>query len=325
MTFSADEGVTQKRSALALLFGGAGLIVLWELLLCVAVRGWLRGTAVAVAGHFVRVHMTPLAWTTYLAVLCGLLGWLVPTFRPSRWRYRLVLCWLWSVPAWCYFDWLNFYFMRNSATGLHAWEYQGLPANPVDRFIGYLLAFGAIAPAMFLTAEIWLRLGLNKIQTAGVSIGPKARTLGVAGGVVFFLAPFFLRSPSANLLIWMSLIFLLDPINFRLGRPSIVGDLRSGRWGRMLALMAGGLTCGFLWEFWNYWAIAKWTYHLPFLGVWQHWRYFQMPVLGLAGFPAFGVEVWVMWQFSLVLLHPIVEGECRRDDGGEHRDFLECI
>ncbi len=148
---------------------------------------------------------------------------------------------------------------------------------------------------------------------------------GVAGGVVFFLAPFFLRSPSANLLIWMSLIFLLDPINFRLGRPSIVGDLRSGRWGRMLALMAGGLTCGFLWEFWNYWAIAKWTYHLPFLGVWQHWRYFQMPVLGLAGFPAFGVEVWVMWQFSLVLLHPIVEGERRRDDGGEHRDFLECI
>lgn len=73
--------------------------------------------------------------------------------------------------------------------------------------------------------------------------------------------------------------------------------------------MLGGLICGLLWEFWNYWALAKWTYHLPFLGSWQRYRYFEMPLPGLIGFAGFGVEFWVMWQFSLHLLNRFVEGE----------------
>ena len=214
-----------QRRPLTLLLSGLGIIVCLEILLFAAVRGLPAGSVAAAAGRLVRVHMTPWAWTAWLAVLCGVLGLLDRSFRPARWRYRLVLCWLWSVPVWCYFDWLNFFFMRNPATGLHAWEYQGMPANPGDRFLGYLLAFGAIAPAMFLTAEIWMRLGLYKLKTAGVRIGGPVRVLCGAAGVAFFLAPFFIRRPVANLMIWMSLIFLLDPINYYFGRPSIIGDL----------------------------------------------------------------------------------------------------
>ncbi len=195
-------------------------------------------------------------------------------------------------------------------TGLHAWNYQGLPHNPVERVTGYIVAVAAIAPAMLLTAEIWMRLGLHKWHTRrGVRITASVQIACLILGIVFFFGPFVEQRAIADLMLWVSLIFLLDPINFWCGRPSIMGDWIAGRWGRTFALMLGGLSCGFLWEFWNYWALAKWTYHLPFLGAWQHIRYFEMPVLGLPGFMSFGVEIWVMWQFSLLLLHRLVEGE----------------
>lgn len=57
--------------------------------------------------------------------------------------------------------------------------------------------------------------------------------------------------------------------------------------------MSAGVLCGVLWEFWNYYALAKWTYHLPFLGSLEHYRLFEMPILGFLGFPAFAVECWV--------------------------------
>ena len=84
-------------------------------------------------------------------------------------------------------------------------------------------------------------------------------------------------------------------------------DWERGWYGRTLAALAGGLTCGFLWEFWNYWALAKWVYDLPFLGVTQHYKYFEMPLVGLLGFIPFGLECWVMWQMMRIPLDGLVE------------------
>jgi hypothetical protein len=84
-------------------------------------------------------------------------------------------------------------------------------------------------------------------------------------------------------------------------------DWQAGWYGRTLAAFAGGLTCGLLWEFWNYWALAKWTYHLPFLGGWENVRYFEMPLIGLIGFIPFGIECWVMWQSMRMPLDGLAE------------------
>jgi hypothetical protein len=72
--------------------------------------------------------------------------------------------------------------------------------------------------------------------------------------------------------------------------------------------MAGGAVCGLLWEFWNYWALTKWTYHLPFLGATEQYKYFEMPLVGFLGFLPFGVECWVMWQLMRWPLRGLVEG-----------------
>jgi hypothetical protein len=58
-----------------------------------------------------------------------------------------------------------------------------------------------------------------------------------------------------------------------------------------------------LWEFFNYWAIAKWTYTVPYFG---NVKIFEMPVLGYLGFPPFAVECWVFYIFVRSFLPPAV-------------------
>ncbi len=291
---------------------GFGWICALEIVLSAYRGGLLTHGWEKQAGIMVGVHFTPFIWCGYLLVLLGVLGIATHCVFLLRWRFRLLALWIWSVIAWCYFDWLNFRFMRNAATGLHAWEYQGLPHSAADRVIGYFIAFAAIAPALLLTAELLRCAGLRRLRSAGLRIAPGIQITAFVLGICFFAGPFILHDPVANLMIWCSLIFMLDPVNFWMGRPSLIGDWRAGRWGRTLALMLGGLTCGLLWEFWNYWAIARWTYHLPFLAGWNRFHYFAMPLPGLIGYLGFGPQVWVMWQFSLLAFGPLVEGEASK-------------
>jgi hypothetical protein len=126
-------------------------------------------------------------------------------------------------------------------------------------------------------------------------------------GAAMLAWPILHPTPITNLTLWTSFVFLLDPINDWLGRPSMFRDWRHGWYGRTLAAFAGGLLCGFLWEFWNYWALSKWTYDLPFLGSWGKHHYFEMPLPGLLGFLPFGLECWVMWQTIRIPLDGLAE------------------
>jgi hypothetical protein len=94
---------------------------------------------------------------------------------------------------------------------------------------------------------------------------------------------------------------MFDPVNAWRGQPSIANDLSHGDWRRLWSLLLSGLLCGVLWEFWNYWAISKWTYTVPFFG---GTKIFEMPILGFLGFPPFAVECWVMYIFLRSLLQP---------------------
>jgi len=247
--------------------------------------------AVGTAARLVAVNMTVLCWAAYLLVLDGLLERLSRTASASissirRRPNRFVTAWLSSVPLWCYFDWVNFLYMG-------AWRYHGLPEQYWQRVGGYLLAFAAISPGMFLAAQLYQHLGLRKLRLRGLPIGRGGRLLVLLAGAGFTAYPFWARDPVANLTIWLGLMCLLDPINHQLGAPSVIGDWRAGRYGRTVSLMAAGLTCGVLWEFWNYWALAKWTYNLSFLGHLERFRLFEMPLLGFLGFLPFAVSCWV--------------------------------
>jgi hypothetical protein len=60
--------------------------------------------------------------------------------------------------------------------------------------------------------------------------------------------------------------------------------------------------CGVLWEFWNYWALAKWRYvGVPVL---PSIKLFEMPLAGYLGFPPFALEVYAMYHAIRPLAGP---------------------
>jgi hypothetical protein len=61
-----------------------------------------------------------------------------------------------------------------------------------------------------------------------------------------------------------------------------------------VALLTSGALCGVLWEFWNYWALTRWTYSVPYV---SHLKVFEMPALGYLGFPPFALECYAMYHW----------------------------
>jgi hypothetical protein len=252
--------------------------------------------------RFVAPNMTPLAWFGYIIFLDGVLV-LQRSGSPVRIRpHHFALLALASIFIWCIFDIFNFYSIK-------AWDYIGMPPDPYGRMLGYFIAFASIVPGMMMTGQMLMNLGCFKwAQFRPWSKMPAALPwVSFFAGLAMLVWPMVHHDPITNLTLWTSLVFLLDPINYALGRPSMWRDWQNGWYGRTLACFAGGLCCGFLWEFWNYWALSKWIYHLPFLGSTEHIRYFEMPVLGLLGFLPFGIECWVMWQLIRIPLDGLVE------------------
>lgn len=286
------------------LVAGVSLIALLELMLAFDVLARGGGIvpdaplppATGVLGTVARLaatDMTPLAWTGFLLVADGLLvrSGGSPVRRRPR---RFALCWAASIPIWLFFDGVNFGFMQ-------AWDYHGLPAATAHRLAAYALSFGAICPAMFLAAEIVRRRIARPVRWRPLAL-PSPLPAGLAGlGALCLVFPVAVAAPIGNLTLWLGPALLLDPVNRALGAPSLLRDWEQGRYGRTLSLMAGGLVCGLLWEFWNYWAVAKWTYDLPFLGPLEAIRYFEMPLPGLGGFLPFAASCWAMFQTVALL------------------------
>ena len=54
--------------------------------------------------------------------------------------------------------------------------------------------------------------------------------------------------------------------------------------------------CGFFWEAWNFWAMPKWEYVIPYV---NQLHVFEMPLIGYAGYLPFGLELFAMANFVL--------------------------
>src|SRR5205085_4556299 len=157
-------------------------------------------------------------------------------------------------------------------------------------------------PALFETAEVFGVGVFARLKTFGaMKLSRASLILLIVIGAITAILPLIIISPWLAPLLWLSFILLLDPLNHLRGWPSITGDAMRGSYRRLACLLASGFVCGILWEFWNYWAISKWTYTVPYLG---NVKIFEMPVLGFLGFPPFAIECWAMYIFFRSLLTP---------------------
>ena len=129
----------------------------------------------------------------------------------------------------------------------------------------------------------------------GFSLAELMIAVGILGmGLAMVALPLAYPSPYIFASVWAGFVLLCDPLNYLLGRPSLLGDLAKGRPGRVVSLLIAGGICGFLWEFWNYWATTKWIYTVPFT---QNIKIFEMPLLGFVGFFPFAWECFCMYHF----------------------------
>jgi len=121
-------------------------------------------------------------------------------------------------------------------------------------------------------------------------------------GVLFLLVPILVPQEVAVYLfgpVWIGFVFFMEPINYFIGAKSLFRELENGRLNKLFSLFLAGVICGFLWEFWNYWAATKWLYTLPFL---NEPKIFEMPLFGFLGFLPFAIEIYVMWEFAVRIL-----------------------
>ena len=261
--------------------------------------GWLGLAWVVVAQvlMFLKIQpvwqwFTPIVWSGYLlfadALVLRLRGRSLIHDRP---REFVMMAWL-SVFFWLIFEIYN---LR-----LANWYYINVPENPWLRTLSYLWAFATIFPGLFLTSE-WVA-ALLRIDLERPSLAPRRFgswwTVSIVVGLAYVTVPPLLPFEINRYLfgfVWLGVIFFLDPINHRLGAPSLIAEWEQGRLGRTAGLLAGGAVCGLLWEFWNFWAGAKWIYAVPIL---SELKIFEMPVLGFLGFPPFCLECFVLYQFA---------------------------
>ena len=277
----AMEFLRHRRSPLPV-YGWAGIAML-------GAAEWLM------FHHFepVAVYFTPIAWTAYIlladAAVRALRGHSRLRDTPAEFAAMALL----SIPLWLIFEAYN---LR-----LQNWTYVGLPANRGLQWLGYAWSFATITPGILETADLVEAFGWFG-PAAPICFSARARATMVISGAVCLLAPVILPVSTAAYLfalVWVGFIFFLDPLNYRLRLPSILGDLAAGRRGRFYSLLIAGFVCGWFWEFWNYWAAAKWHYIFPIA---QRWKIFEMPAPGYLGFLPFAVECFVMYISASWLL-----------------------
>jgi hypothetical protein len=259
------------------------------------VYGWIGLAVIAIsevllfAGvPFVRTYFTPLAWSGYILFADSLVfrqkGNSLIMGRPREFLLLLPL----SIGFWLIFEFYNLY-LRN-------WHYVGLPEELPLRLLGYAWAFATIWPAILETAELlegWKKISRRKVRPW--RIRKEHLVISLCFGSFCLVLPLLTPLSASHYLaapVWLGFIFLLDPLNYWMGRDSLFLDLERGDPRKLYSLLLSGFVCGFLWEFWNYWAAARWHYTVPIVG---HIKIFEMPVLGYLGFPPFAVECFTLW------------------------------
>ncbi|MGA3295050.1 MAG: hypothetical protein ABSE45_13835 [Candidatus Acidiferrales bacterium] len=256
-------------------------------------HGWLGLFTLAAAEWLmfrridpVATYFTPVVWSAWILIADAAVFAITGRSRLNDAPLTLARMALLSIPLWLIFEAYNFR-LRN-------WTYVGVPVAWPAALLGYAWSFATITPAIFETSDLVQAL-LPPLPSEPRTISAVAERAMIACGAICLIAPLVVPQRIAArlfILIWIGFILLLDPLNRHLGLPSFLGDLSEGFSRRFYGFLYSGWICGWLWEFWNNWAPAKWHYTFP---MFQQWKIFEMPAPGYLGFLPFALECFTMY------------------------------
>lgn len=235
-------------------------------------------------------------WLGFILFLDGLNLVRSGTSPATRSVPGFVLLFVLSIPCWWLFEFLNIPIQNWHYILDH--NYSGLEYNTVTS-----IDFSTVLPAVMEMAELLASFALLRPRLRPTDVGTRMST-PVAGlliciGVIALLLPWFFPRYAFGL-VWLAPIFMLDPINNLARVKSALAHWRAGDVRFFVVLPLAALLCGFCWETWNYYALPKWRYDVPFVNALPH--LFEMPIAGYLGYLPFGVELFVLYQFLLLIL-----------------------
>ncbi len=232
-------------------------------------------------------------WLGYCLGMDGLVKWRTGTSLLTRSPRKYIGLFLVSAPGWWLFELLNLR-MQN-------WVYDGAEIfTPFQYAFLTTVSFTTVIPAVFGTAEVFASFDFLKRLPRGPVIGTDKRTtisFFVLGWVM--LALLLLYPKIFFPFVWISVYFILEPINVWLGNRSLAHWTAKGDWRPVIALWLGVLLTAFFWEMWNYFSYPKWVYHVP----WGNWLHvFEMPLLGYGGYLPFALELYAIYHLIVGFL-----------------------
>ena len=242
----------------------------------------------------------PIVWTGYILVVDALVYRIRgSSLISNRFRQFLGMVFL-SMLFWWIFEFANI--------SVKNWDYLGTELIGISlgteligisqalRSLYGSIAFATVLPALFETVELVRSVHLfdRKKLKKKYRISKALLHTMIGLGVLCILLPIVIPRYTFPL-VWLSFFLLLDPINYMHNQPSIIGHLKDRRLAIPFSLLLAGIIMGFLWEFWNYWALTKWVYEIPFLGF---FKIFEMPILGYLGYFPFAFELYAMYWFA---------------------------
>ena len=236
---------------------------------------------------WVRMYFTPLIWTGYIifadALVAARKGQSPLTSRRAEFALLLAI----SIISWYVFEGVNL-LLRN-------WSYVNLPAGTAARWIGYAWSYATISPAIFITAELVdTFIGERFRACRPLLIRPEIETAFFFVGFLLFVLVLVFPSPWLCPLPWISILLWFEGMNDRLSLGSFSRMFRAGDYSLFVSLLIAGAVCGILWESWNFQALTRWHYRVPYL---PDVKLFEMPMLGYLGFPPFALECYLMYRF----------------------------
>lgn len=232
-------------------------------------------------------------WLGYCLAIDGLVFWRTGTSLLARsWRKYFGL-FLVSAPVWWLFELLN---LRTQN-----WTYPGAENfTSLEYAFWTTLSFTTVIPAVFGSAEFFASLDFIKRFKSGPVLATDKRTTTPFFVLGWIMLALMLAWPKIFFpFIWLSLYFILEPVNVWLGNRSLGDWTKRGDWRPVLALWLGVLLTAFFWEMWNYYSYPKWIYHVPW-GDWLH--IFEMPALGYGGYLPFALELYAIYHLVVGLL-----------------------
>lgn len=189
-----------------------------------------------------------------------------------------------SAVFWWFFEYLN-RFTQN-------WYYLGLENfTPLEYFLYVTPSFATVLPAVLGTSELLLSFDFMNWPFKNLPPFEPKRPKAVAGVVMLVstvsLTLIGIFPDILFPLLWLSPLFIIVSMETILGRRTVFARGRFGDWRLLVSLATAALICGFFWEMWNVYSLAKWIYAIPFV---NEPHIFEMPLLGFAGYLPFGLE-----------------------------------